>query len=490
MSSHSVGKSIEWAIQNYGIAQIELESRICAASLHAFVKIAWKQIDPDAFVDNWHVKAICDHLQALVEGRLLNRKIMINVPPGSSKSMITSVMFPAWCWITRPWLRFQCTAYREDLALRDSRRCRDIIASDWYQSRFGTSFKIRPGRDQARRFENDQKGYRIAVPTSGIMGDGGDIVLLDDPHNVMQAESDDVRDEMVRLIRLALPTRVRNWRRGGAICIMQRLHWKDYCGICLKNERDWEHLCFPARFEVDHPHPVRSSLGFVDPRKHDGELLNPLLMPEDRLNQLIIDMGGSYGAAGQMQQRPAPREGGMFKRKWWQYCSASDVPEHARRGRGWDFAGSVTNEADYTASVRMAKDEGKVFVEHAERFKKTPGEVEQALVKRAEADGYGVEISIPEDPGQAGRFQGQHLLSLLHGYIASASPESGSKEERAKAMAGQAEAGNVILVRGSWNDDFVDEHGSFPNGENDDQVDAGSRAYHLVADYGSQAGVW
>lgn len=131
-----------------------------------------------------------------------------------------------------------------------SRRCRELIASDWYQSLFGGSFKIKAGDDALHRFGNDQKGYRLAVPTAGIMGDGGDFCLLDDPHNVMQAESDTVRDEMVRLIRLALPTRVRNWRRGGAIVIMQRLHSKDYCGVCLKNESDWEHLCFPARFEV------------------------------------------------------------------------------------------------------------------------------------------------------------------------------------------------------------------------------------------------
>ncbi|MDH3664626.1 MAG: phage terminase large subunit [Alphaproteobacteria bacterium] len=246
----------------------------------------------------------------------------------------------------------------------------------------------------------------------------------------------------------------------------------------------------PARFEVDHPHPVRSSLGFTDPRTRDGELLNPLLMPEDRLNQLIIDMGGSYGAAGQMQQRPSPREGGMFKRKWWQYCSVSDVPADARRCRGWDFAGSVTSNADYSASSKVGIAEGKVYLEHMERFKATPGEVEQRFVQRAEADGYDVEISIPQDPGQAGKYQAEHMLALVHGYVASASPESGSKEQRAKALAGQAEAGNVILVRGDWNDPYVEESSMFPTGANDDLVDSTSRAYHQAADYGPRAGVW
>jgi predicted phage terminase large subunit-like protein len=486
----SLDDSLRWAISNHGIALIELEARIGASSFYHFCRMAWSQVDPDDYVDNWHIKAICDHLQAMVEGRLSNRKLMINIPPSHSKSLITSVFFPAWCWISRPWLRFMCTAYRADLALRDSRRCRDLIGSDWYQLRFGHSFKVRAGQDNVTRFTNDQKGYRLSVPTSGIMGDGGDFVILDDPHSVDVAESDDVRDEVVRLIRLALPTRVRNWKRGGAICIMQRLHWKDYCGTVLKNERDWDHLCFPARYESDHPFPVRSSIGFVDPRTRDGELLNPLRFDEARLTQLEIDMGGSYGAAGQMQQRPSPREGGMFQRKWWQYCSASDVPADAPRARGWDFAGSVTQAADYTANCKTAKGEGKVFLEHIERFKATPGEVERRFVQRCEADGYSVEISIPQDPGQAGKFQASHLLSLIHGYVCEASPESGSKEQRAKALAGQAEAGNVILVRGDWNDDFVDEAAMFPTGPHDDMVDAASRAYHAVNNYGARAGVW
>ena len=486
----TVEQSIQWAIQNYGQAEAQIEARICTVSFYDFVCLAWRHIDPDDFVTNWHIKAICDHLQALIEGRLSNRKVMINAPPGSLKSMICSVMFPAWCWITRPWLRFMCTAYRADLALRDSRRCRDLIDSDWYHKRFGGSFQVLGGRDTATRFENDQKGYRLAVPISGIMGDGGDIVLLDDPHNVETAESDDVRDEVVRKIRLALPTRVRSWRRGGAICIMQRLHWKDYCGTVIEHESDWDHLCFPARFEIDHPFPVRSSLGFIDPRTVHGQLLNPGLVSEERLRQLEIDMGGSYGSAGQMQQRPTPREGGMFKRKWWQYCSASDVPAEARRCRGWDFAGSVTSSADYSASSRVGIGDGKVYLEHMERFKATPGELEQRFVQRAEADGYGIEISIPQDPGQAGKYQPEHMLGLVHGYVASASPESGSKEQRAKALAGQAEAGNVIMVRGEWNETFVEESSMFPMGANDDLIDATSRSYHQAADYGPKAGVW
>ena len=105
------------------------------------------------------------------------------------------------------------------------------------------------------------------------MGEGGEFMIFDDPHSVEQAESDEVRDSKIRLIRLALPTRVRDWTRGGAVCIMQRLHARDYCGWVLEHEDDWDHLCFPARYETDHPFPTRSSLGFHDPRTVDGEIL-------------------------------------------------------------------------------------------------------------------------------------------------------------------------------------------------------------------------
>ncbi len=180
----------------------------------------------------------------------------------------------------------------------------------------------------------------------------------------------------------------------------------------------------------------------------------------------------------------------VLKRKWWQYCSASDVPADAHRCRGWDFAGSVTSSADYSASSRVGIGEGKVYLEHMERFKGTPGELEKRFVQRAEADGHQIEISIPQDPGQAGKYQAEHMLALVHGYVVSASPESGSKEQRAKALAGQAETGNVILVRGDWNDPFVEESSMFPMGANDDLIDATSRGYHQAADYGPKAGVW
>lgn len=471
-----------WAAKNPHLAQIQLEWSLAETSFGEFVEDAWPVIDPTPFVPNWHIDAIADHLVALADGSLANRKLMINVPPGMSKSLIVSVLWPAYCWgpLNMPWLRFAATSYRGDLALRDGKRCRDLIASPWYQDRWGDRFKIRRHDDAAGRFSNYQGGYRLGLPFSGIMGEGGDFLLFDDPHNVEQAEKDEVRDNKIRLIRLALPTRVRNWQVGGVVCIMQRLHERDYCGYALEHEDDWDHLCFPARYESDHPFPTRSSLGFRDPRSRDGEILCEARFSEERITKLEIDMGGDYGAAGQLQQRPMPRSGGMFKREKFQVISATEVPAGGRSARGWDLAGSKGKLSANTAGVRIRLYEGRLYIEHAISEKWGPDELAQRIRAQADLDGQKVKQSIPQDPGSSGLFQAHVLAQQLHGYPVDFSPETGDKATRAQPLAGQVSASNVWLVRGPWNDNFVDEAASFPLGRYRDQIDAASRAYRAL----------
>ena len=180
-------------------------------------------------------------------------------------------------------------------------------------------FHLRAGQNTKGRYENSERGYRFSSSVDGIMGEGGEFILYDDPHNVQKAESPDVREKTVDLINLSLHTRVRSIT-GGIVVIMQRLHEEDYAGSMLKNLSGVVHLCLPARYESDHPHPCKSfSLpsGRVlggDDRTKDGELLFPGLFPEERLKKLE-EVLGSYGSAGQLQQRPAPRKGGMFDQK-------------------------------------------------------------------------------------------------------------------------------------------------------------------------------
>ena len=203
-------------------------------------------------------------------------------------------------------------------------------------------------------------------------------------------------------------------------------------------------------------------------------------MPEEE--QAVLEKRlGSYGAAGQMQQRPAPRSGGMFDRDWWNFCDVA--PTGGRTVRGWDLAGSDPKKnkgAAWTAGVKMKAVNETIYIEDIVRMQGTPGKVERTIDTTAELDGIDVTIDLPQDPGQAGKSQVQSLVKMLQGYNVRYSPESGSKETRAEPLSAQAEAGNVYLVRGTWNQEFIDEAALFPNSDNKDQIDAASRAFHRL----------
>jgi predicted phage terminase large subunit-like protein len=479
--------------------------------LYSFVMQAWQSVDPAPFKDNWHIGCMCEYLEAVADGEI--PKLVINVPPGHQKSLTVSVFWPVWTWIRRPQKRFMATAYRGDLALRDAQKSRDLIRSPWFQRHFGSSFQLAGDQDTKSRYQNNKGGYRFSTSVAGIMGEGGDFVILDDPHNVEQAESDVVRDETVRKIDLALPTRVRS-PDGGTVVIMQRLHSRDYCGRQIEQHRDqWVHVCLPARYEYDHPSRLRSislpsgrtlpgdaranpqiqrkydRLASIDTREardaaallaadHNGELLFPALFSEQRQTALE-DALGSYGTAGQQQQRPAPREGGLFRRAWFadQMIDARDIPAERIQVRGWDLAGSTRKTSPYTAGVRVSMAGGKYYIEHVSRERWTPAAMEEGMLLQARLDGYGVHIDVPQDPGQAGKSQVQALSRKLAGFVMRSSPESGAKEQRAEPFSAQCEAGNVYIVRDSWSETYLEELCSFPRGQFADQVDASSRAF-------------
>jgi predicted phage terminase large subunit-like protein len=304
-----------------------------------------------------------------------------------------------------------------------------------------------------------------------MTGSRGDRVLLDDSLSVDNANSEaDLKSAEITFTE-ALPTRVNN-DDSAIVVIMQRLHEHDTAGIILKRELGYVHLCLPMRFEEERRCATR--IGFVDPRTHDGELLFPERFPEETVSNLEKVMG-SYAAAGQLQQRPAPREGGMFKKAWFPVVRA--VPLGTRFVRGWDLA-ATEGAGDWTAGVKIGRQKnGRFLIADVRRDRLSSAGVERLLINTASQDGYETMISIPQDPGQAGKSQASYYVQQLAGYTIRATPESGSKETRAGPLAAQAEAGNVDILEGAWNDAFFDELCIFPNGTKD-QVDAASRAFN------------
>lgn len=460
--------------------RIELDRRACAGSLVELIKRGWHVLEPgQPYKHGWHIDAVAEHLEAVSSGEII--RLLVNVPPGTMKSMACGVFFPAWEWGPRnmPHLRFLGTSYKDSLATRDNVKTRRLIQSRWYQDRWGDRFAMIGDQNTKTKFENDKTGFREAMAFNSMTGSRGDRVLLDDPLSVKMAKSDVERESANDDFREALPTRLNNPDSSAIIVIMQRLHEGDVSGTIIAGDYGYEHLMLPMEFEPERK--CVTSIGFEDPRKEDGELLFPERFPAKVVARDKKIMG-SYATAGQFQQRPAPREGGMFHRDWFRPVKA--FPVGTRFVRGYDLAGSEEKDSAYTAGVKIGKyPDGRFIVAHAVRDRLSPGGVERMIKTTAASDGVHCKISIPQDPGQAGKAQALYLVKQLAGYTVFKSPESGDKAQRAEPFSAQAEAGNVDIlitgdaVRDAWVEPYLDELCLFPNGKFMDQVDASSRAF-------------
>jgi predicted phage terminase large subunit-like protein len=354
-----------------------------------------------------------------------------------------------------------------------------LIQSSWYQSLWGNRFHFTGDQNAKIKFENNHAGFKLATSVGGVgTGERGDRFIVDDPHNVKDGESDPRREASLLWFRESVTTRVNDPKKSAIVVIMQRVHEKDVSGDIIADELGYEHLMLPMEFEPERK--CYTSIGFEDPRKKDGELLCPERMPEEVVERDKKALG-SYASAAQFQQSPTPRGGGMFKKDWFEIV---EVPPAIKISvRGWDLAASETTRAAWTVGVKLSRGaDGVFYVEDVVRFKGSPGKVEKKLKNIASQDGFDVTIDLPQDPGQAGKAQIKYLVSMLAGYTVRFSPESGDKETRASPLASQAEAGNVKLVRGLWNEDFLEELSKFPFSEFKDQTDAASRAFARLVD--------
>ena len=443
-----------------------------------FIRAAWTQIEPQPYVHGWHIDAICDHLEAVSRGDI--KRLLINLPPRHMKSLAVSVMWPAWAWgpYDKPDKRFVFASHALSLSMRDSVRCRRIIENRWYRKAWGARFALTGDQNTKTLFENDKGGHRLATSVDGALtGEGGDIIVVDDPHNVREAESETVRESTLTWWDEAMSTRLNDPATGAYVVIMQRMHEKDLTGHILSRGNDWHHLCLPARYEPHHAHVWTG-----DRRREHGELLWPERFDEPAVAELERTMG-SYAVAGQLQQRPAPRDGAMFQRKWFNIVDT--IPNLAGRIRCWDLAATAAvgaGDPDWTVGARVALLADVYYIEDIRRLRGTPGEVEQLIAQTANLDGPAVPVWMEQEPGSAGKTVIDHYRRrVLVGFALHAARATGPKIVRAEPFSAAAEAGNVKLVRGNWNEEFLNEIERFPRGAHDDQVDAVASAAAQLA---------
>lgn len=285
----------------------------------------WPAVEGEkSFMDNWHLRTIAEHLEAVTAGDI--KRLVINVPFRTSKSTLVSVAWPAWTWLKDPGHQWLCGSFAARLAIRDALKMRRVITSPAFISDFGDRFALVDDQNTKQKYENDKGGYRIAFGfTGGVMGDGADTVLIDDPHDRQGANSEAERESALTTFDEAITTRLNEPARSPIVLIMQRLHQNDLSGHVLKQKGVWEHLMLPMRYE-----PMRAcstKIGFKDPRTKDGELLWPERFPEKTVSDLERTLG-SYGASGQLAQRPAPSGGGIYKvNKFRMWPASKPIPD-------------------------------------------------------------------------------------------------------------------------------------------------------------------
>jgi predicted phage terminase large subunit-like protein len=485
LSSSTRRSSSSRALRTARLDPDRLAAERARRSLRVFVREAWLIVEPmNPFVPGWHIDAIADHLEAVTRGQI--RNLLINMPPRHMKSLAVSVFWPVWEWITAPERRWLFSSYAGSLSMRDSLKCRRLIESRWFQDRWGDRFQLTSDQNVKTRFENDQTGYRIATSVGGAAtGEGGDRIVVDDPHDVQFAESDIIRTATLAWWDEVMSTRLNDPKTGAKVIVMQRCHTDDLAGHLLE-QGGYEHLCLPA--EYDGRRAV-TSLGWSDPRTVDGALLWPARFGAPEMTVLKVGLG-SYGVAGQLQQRPSPRGGGLFKRTWFCIVDALPVDVSIRWCRFWDAAGTAGG-GDYTVGTKIGRTAAGVFyIADVQRGQWSAGEVQDRILQAAAVDGTSVAIREEQEGGSAGKAVIAVRLRALSGYDYAGVPATGDKQTRWRPMAVQAEAGNVKLLAGAWNAAWLTELETVPFAKHDDQADAAAGGFNTLATPTVQVRVW
>lgn len=451
---------------------LAIEREACKRSLATFIRRAWKVLEPgQPYVHGWHVDAMAEHLEAVTSGQIT--RLLINIPPGTMKSLMTGVLWPSWEWGPKgmPSTRFIGASHESTLATRDNLRMRRLVTSEWYQRLWPLA--LTGDQNEKTYFENEKTGWRQSCAVKSMTGRRGDRVSWDDPHSVEDSHSKAALGEAERVFNETLPTRLNNPDRSAIVVCMQRLHEADISGIILARELGYEHLCLPMEWEAPRK---ATSIGFTDPRSQVGELLFPERFPREVVERDKKVMG-PYAVAGQLQQRPAPPQGEEFQPDM--IGTVDAIPAGVVQWcRGWDL-GATEGAGDPTAGVRIGKlKDGRYVVADVRRAQLGTHRRDALIKATADGDGMGiVKQSLPQDPGQAGKSQAAAFVALLAGHLVHTSPETGDKIVRARPFASQVNGGNVVMLRAPWNREFVEELRTFPNGLHDDQVDAASRAF-------------
>lgn len=451
-----------------------VDQELAERSLVEFLSQFWMYIDNGAFQNNWHIEAKAEHLQAVLDGQI--RKLIINEPPRQSKSTVVSVAWPAHSWIKHPSIQWLFSSYAATLAIRDSVKCRRIIESPLYQKRWGDKFHIVSDQNTKSRFDNNRNGYRLATSVDGSnTGEGGNILVIDDPHNIKEIESETKRQSTLDWWDQAMSSRLNNPKEDKIVIVAQRSHAKDLCGH-VRTDGDWVELILPMEFEPKKRCMIEVT-GWMDPRTEKGELLNPGRVGEKENRDLKRRLG-SYGYAGQCQQRPSPKGGGLVKLKWFnRYTEQPRLDEFGSITISCDTANKDKDSSAPTAVEVWWEDQfHKHYLIEVWRDKVQYPELERKIITICSKYRQWLREVLIEDKS-SGIVLIQNLNSKYDFPIIPVEPR-GDKEVRMDTEAPAIEAGHYYLpspdLGHDWLFDFETEVENYPKGTMD-QIDAMSQ---------------
>lgn len=460
-----------------------LEAELCRQSFADFVMGFWETVVPEQLKWNWHMQVLCDELQDAAErlfrGEPRKYDLFINVPPGTSKSTICSVMFPAWVWTRMNTARFICTSYAHPLALELADRCRRVLRSEKYAALF-PEVQIRKDQDQKTNFALNTGGQRYAAGSGGtILGLHAHFIIIDDPLDPQMAASELMLKETNNWIVETLSGRKVDRMLSLTVTIMQRLAQHDPTGIAIapaggKPRDDIRHICLPAELSDNVKPPELKQLYLP------SGLLDPVRLPKAALER--ERKKGTFFFSCQYRQNPIPEEGVMFRTKL--LIQDQHPPgEYKQVVRYWDKAGTAGGGA-FTVGVKMAEDlHGRFWVLEVVRGQWDTARREAQIRATAFRDGTGVLIGIEQEPGSGGKESAENTVRSLAGYMVEVDKPSGneqSKVMRADPFSAQVNIGNVALNPAGWNADYVEELAYFPYSQYKDQVDSSSGAFNLL----------
>lgn len=456
-----------------------LQGALAERSLEEYLVQAWTILEPETpLARDWYIGYLTEHLEAVTMGQI--RELICCIPPRHTKSLIFSVCWPTWEWGPRDMghTKWIYVSYGDTLSADLSVKRRLLIQSAWYQERWGRQFRLAYDVNRIRQFANTRGGEMIASPIMGqILGKGANRIVIDDPIDPAAVESELDRSNVMRVIQRVLPSRRNNPAQDAQVCVMQRLDLRDPAGYF--KEMGWHYVGLPGwarptrtySYPQTYTYPVTGRTHTVN----EGDVLSPSRVPPEEHAKIRKSMGPRAYSA-QYDQEPVPEDGKTLQRPWFQLRNA--LPHHGFRKviRYWDLAGTQGG-GKRTAGAKVGKAwDNSYWLLHMRKGHWGEANREAVISSTIAWDGPDVETWMEQEPGSSGTEAANATIRRNAGALIRKDRVTGSKETRARVLAGQAEAGNFFVF--VWDpeevEDFIREAEQFPFGEFSDQVDSAS----------------